>query len=88
MPCRHSTAILYFISTLLGRLRLHREHTKVKQFPQVGPQRNGDNHLSDAKVDIVYHKHRNDCKGWNKHLVSPSYIEQVISNAEQHDVEK
>jgi hypothetical protein len=56
--------------------------TEVKQFAEILSQRCWDDDLSDAKVDEVDNEHWDHSKGRNQNLVPPSYIEEIISNAQ------
>jgi hypothetical protein len=70
---------------MIQKLCSRQVHTKIKELAQIRRKRQWNNHLGDTKVDKVNHEHGNYRKGWNEHLVSPSYVEQVVTNAEQYN---
>lgn len=55
--------------------------TQIKKFPQVWSQWRGYHNFGDAKVHKVNNQDRNGREGWYEYFVSPSNIEEIVSQS-------
>ena len=55
--------------------------TEIKQLPEVGSERLGDNHLGHTKVHEIDDEHGDCSNGRDEHFVPPTDVKHIIANA-------